>query len=104
MVRDLSTNDGPRALVMVLLMVLSTTLPIDLIPSAQAHTVAGDVVWPTEGTNDTGWVQLNTTGADPSFGTKASATWNLSFAPGAEVSNVSLEIQVRGEDLSLIHI
>ena len=86
------------AFALVIIMALSTTVPMGLIIPAQAHSVPGDVVWPTEGTNDTGWVQLSTTGANSSTNTKASATWNLSFAPGAEVSNVHLEIQVRGED------
>ena len=91
-------NKAFSAVLMIAIMVLSTTIPLGLITPVQAHSVPGDVVWPTEGSNDTGWVQLTTTGANPAVGTKASATWNLTFAPGAEVSNVNLEIQVRGQD------
>ena len=87
-----------RALSMVLLMVLMSMAPLLTIPTVSAHAEPSGVTWPLEGSNDTGWVTLDATGANPATGAQATADWNLSFAPGAELSNVTLEIRVSGED------
>ena len=83
---------------MVLLMVLMSMSPILTLHSVSAHAEPSGVTWPLEGSNDTGWVTLTTSGADGSVGTQATADWNLSFAPGAELSNVSLEVRVSGQN------
>ena len=67
-----------------------------------------------DGSNDTGWVLLEAMGADPSTATDATGQIMLDFAPGAEISNLTFEIQVNGSDgvwvdkqkltLSIIHI
>ncbi|RJU82528.1 MAG: hypothetical protein DWC09_02125 [Candidatus Poseidoniales archaeon] len=61
--------------------------------------IEGEVSWPQSGSVDSGWIELTTTeGNDPSIITQASTDWNLEFAPGAEVSNVSLQVYVNGSD------
>ena len=87
-----------RALGMVLLMVLMSMGPLLTVPTVSAHAEPSGVTWPLEGSNDTGWVRLDTTGANPLTGQQATADWNLSFAPGALLSNVSLEIRASGQN------
>ena len=88
-----------RALSMVLLMVLMSMAPLLTLPTVSAHAEPSGVTWPLEGSNDTGWVTLDATGANtPGEGAQATADWNLSFAPGAQLSNVTLEIRVSGEN------
>ena len=53
--------------------------------------------WGASGYNDTGWVDLVASGADPTNQTFAYGDMFLNFAPGAEISNLTFE-------LSLIHI
>ena len=69
-----------RALGMVLLMVLMSMGPLLTVPTVSAHAEPSGVTWPLEGSNDTGWVRLDTTGANPLTGQQATADWNLSFA------------------------
>ena len=83
---------------MVLLMVLMSMGPLLTVPTVSAHAEPSGVTWPLEGSNDTGWVRLDTTGANPLTGQQATADWNLSFAPGALLSNVSLEIRASGQN------
>jgi hypothetical protein len=84
---------------MVLLMLLMSMAPLLTLSTVSAHAEPSGVTWPLEGSNDTGWVTLDAIGANASgTGAQASADWNLSFAPGAELSNVTLEIRVSGED------
>ena len=52
--------------------------------------------WGASGSNDTGWIDLVATGADPANGTYAYSDLFLPFAPGAEISNLSFEISVNG--------
>ncbi|DAC64850.1 MAG TPA: hypothetical protein D7I15_06615, partial [Candidatus Poseidoniales archaeon] len=52
--------------------------------------------WGASGSNDTGWVDLVATGADPANGTYAYSDLFLPFAPGAEISNLTFEISVNG--------
>ena len=87
-----------RAVGMVALMVLMSMGPLLTLPSVSAHAEPSGVTWPLEGSNDTGWVLLDATGANPETGQQATADWNLSFAPGAVLSNVSLQIRASGQD------
>lgn len=92
-----SKNRGVRlhATGLVLLMLLSLASPL-LMPTASAHEDAGGTVWPMSGSEDTGWVKLDavsTDGIQP-----ASADWNLTFAPGASLDNVSFQVRVSGAD------
>jgi len=80
---------------LVLLMLLSLASPL-LLPNAAAHEDAGGMVWPMNGSEDTGWVKLNATSTDGIQ--PASADWNLTFAPGATLDNVSFQIRVSGAD------
>ena len=91
-------RDARRALLLVTLMLLSSAAPIFSLSGVSAHESAADTVWPQEGSNDTGWVQLDATGASPGSPTQASASWTLEFAPGAELSNVSFQVRVNGSD------
>jgi hypothetical protein len=83
---------------MVLLMVLMSMGPLLTTPVVSAHAEPSGVTWPLEGSNDTGWVVLDAVGAVPETGQRATAEWDLSFAPGAELSNVTLEIRASGQD------
>ena len=87
-----------RALSMVMLMVLMSLGPLLSTPLVSAHAEPSGVSWPLEGSNDTGWIRLDANGANPQTGQQATADWNLSFAPGAELSNVTLEIRASGQD------
>ena len=92
---------GPRrqrALSMVVLMVLMSMGPLLTTPVVSAHAEPSGVTWPLQGSNDTGWVTLDAVGAVPETGQRASADWELAFAPGAELSNVTLEIRASGQD------
>ena len=105
-----------RAISMVFLMLLYSLSALAFSPVATAH--ASNVAeWPMSGSNDTGWVLIESTGADPSTQTMATGDMFHNFAPGAEISNLTFEIQVNGSDgvwvtepqltimdLSLIHI
>ena len=87
-----------RALSMVVLMVLMSMGPLLTTPLVSAHAEPSGVTWPLEGSNDTGWVTLDAVGAVPETGQRASADWELAFAPGAELSNITLEIRASGQD------
>ena len=89
---------GKRALMLVAIMLCSSVAPMMMVPGVSAHESANDTVWPKSGSNDTGWVQLDAIGADPTTGTQASADWTLEFAPGADLSNVSFQVRVNGSD------
>ncbi|GIS92043.1 MAG: hypothetical protein CM1200mP21_03380 [Candidatus Poseidoniales archaeon] len=54
--------------------------------------------WGAGGSNDTGWITLDATGADPANGTMAYADLFLDFAPGAQLSNLTFEIAVDGSE------
>ena len=92
---------GPRrqrALSMVVLMVLMSMGPLLTTPVVSAHAEPSGITWPLQGSNDTGWVALDAVGAVPETGQRASVDWELAFAPGAELSNVTLEIRASGQD------
>lgn len=84
-----------RATGLVLLMLMSLASPL-LVPNASAHEDAGGTVWPMNGSEDTGWVKLDAVSSDGIQ--PASADWNLTFAPGATLDNVSFEIRVSGAE------
>ena len=54
--------------------------------------------WGLSGSEDTGWITLQTEGASPQNNQPGYANWELNFAPGAMVSNVSLEVGVDGSN------
>ena len=54
--------------------------------------------WGVNGSNDTGWIDMEAVGSDPENGTPAYADMMLEFAPGAVISNLTLEIAVNGSD------
>jgi hypothetical protein len=91
-------RDAQRALLLVVLMLLSSAAPLLTISGVSAHESSNTTVWPQEGSNDTGWVQLDAVGANPTTGGQATASWTLEFAPGADLSNVSFQIRVNGSD------
>ena len=93
-----SQSQRPRALSMVVLMVLMSMGPLLTSPTVSAHAEPSGVTWPLEGSNDTGWVTLDAVGAVPESGQRATADWNLSFAPGAVLSNVTLEVRASGQN------
>ena len=78
-------------------MLLYSLSALAFSPVATAH--ASNVAeWPMSGSNDTGWVLIESTGADPSTQTMATGDMFHNFAPGAEISNLTFEIQVNGSD------
>ncbi len=89
---------GRKAVLLTLLMVVTSLSPLMLIAPVSAHLTDSETVWPKQGSNDTGWVQLNAVGADPDIGLSASANWGLEFAPGALLSNVTMEVRVNGSN------
>ena len=54
--------------------------------------------WGLNGSEDTGWVTLETTGASPSNNLPGYANWELNFPPGAIISNVNLEVGADGSN------
>ncbi|HIL65050.1 MAG TPA: hypothetical protein EYG33_02670 [Candidatus Poseidoniales archaeon] len=86
-------NPAPRAVFLTMLMLLSSIVPI-LTTSAQDGPQNGS--WAKEGSHDTGWVQLDATGADSINGIPAMVDWTIEFAPGATLDNLSFEIMVDG--------
>ena len=94
-------NQRPRkALFLTALMLLASwSVALAGVPLASAHEAEDVISWPLSGSNDTGWVQLDAVvGSDPILSSQATADWILEFAPGAEISNVSLQIHVNGSD------
>ncbi len=59
---------------------------------------ASSRVWGAYGNNDTGWVDVIASGANPSNQTYAYGDLFLDFAPGAEISNLTFEIAVDGSE------
>ena len=87
-----------RAFSMVVLMLLMSLGPLLTTPVVSAHAEPSGVTWPLEGSNDTGWITLDAVGAVPETGQRATADWELAFAPGAELSNVTLEVRASGQN------
>ena len=91
-----SAKSGLRAVGLVCVMLLASLGPVLYSPVVSAHDGPNEVIWPMEGTEDTGWVLMNATGANPINGTQASDELVLDFAPGAILGNVSMEVRVDG--------
>ncbi len=93
-------RDPNKAVFLTLLMLLASwSVALAGVPLASAHEAEDVVSWPLSGSNDTGWVQLDAiVGSDPILASQATADWILEFAPGAEISNVSLQVHVNGSD------
>ena len=87
---------GRKALLLTLLMVVTSLSPLMLVAPVSAHLTDNETVWPKQASNDTGWVELNAIGANPDIGLSANANWGLEFAPGALLSNVTMEVRVNG--------
>ena len=87
-------RDPNKAVFLTLLMLLASwSVALAGVPLASAHEAEDVVSWPLSGSNDTGWVQLDAiVGSDPILASQATADWVLEFAPGAEISNVSLPV------------
>jgi len=86
-----------RAITLVALMVLASWTPLASLPVASAH--SGIIAeWGSEGSNDTGWLRMDATGANAAAGQMAMSNLMLDFAPGAEISNLSFEIRVDGSN------
>ena len=88
------------AFLLVSLMVLlpwTSFSDYELRDDDEVNTVSARV-WGSSGYNDTGWIDLEATGADPSSQTYAYSDLFLEFAPGAEISNLTFEIAVDGSD------
>ena len=95
-------SGAKKALLLTLLMVITSLSPLMTVNPVSAHENGNSTVWEKQGSNDTGWVQLDAIGADPTIGMSANANWGLEFAPGALLSNVTMEVRVNGSDGMLI--
>ena len=71
---------------------------VSLLEEKQNNTESSAKSWGVNGSNDTGWIVLEASGADPGNGTPALADLFVEFAPGALIDNLSLEIAVNGSD------
>ena len=103
---DTSPTGRVTAIALVALMILlpwGTNLP----PSPDSQSLSDDFdfreeshgkSWGVNGSNETGWLVLDATGADAANGTPALADLFLEFAPGAVIDNLTLEISVNGSD------
>ena len=58
-----ASRSASQAISLVLIMLLSSLAPILASPVVSAHGLNDSTIWPKEGHNDTGWVQLDTVGA-----------------------------------------
>ena len=93
-----SSSSAPRsAVLMVLLMLFCSLSAFGFSPVISAHP-SQVAEWPMDGSNDTGWILLEAMGANPSTATDATGQVMLDFAPGAEISNLTFEIQVNSSD------
>ena len=66
-------KSGSRALTLVGIMLIASLGPILSTPIASAHESVNTTIWPKQGIEDTGWVKLDATGADPINGKSAIA-------------------------------
>ncbi len=88
--------------VAILLATLMLALPWAAAPSSdldsEKNSDTTPRAWGAGGSNDTGWITLEATGADPANGTMAYADMFLDFAPGAQLDNLTFEISVDGSE------
>jgi hypothetical protein len=76
----------------------SSSTPEIISDDSITRSEASGKSWGENGSNDTGWLILDATGADPANGTPALADLFLEFAPGAVIDNLTLEVSVNGSD------
>ena len=69
---------------------------VNELDSEQEAREVSQAAWGASGSNDTGWIDLVATGADPDNGSYAYSDLFLPFAPGAQISNLTFEIAVNG--------
>jgi len=81
---------------LVFLMLLSSLSAVFNAPLVNAEPPLQVTEWPEAGSNDTGWILLEASGADSDMGVMATADLFQTFAPGAEISNLTFEIMVNG--------
>jgi len=98
-----SSNYRAQQRLALLLVMLMVTLPWSAMTSSDLDGGTDDSratpkVWGAGGSNDTGWISLEATGADPASGTLAYADLFLDFAPGALLDNFTFEIAVDGSE------
>ena len=105
MIKPAVTRSGFfTATLFVVMMLFSSMSPILTVASAHLghpeHDNANSNAntWGLSGSEDTGWVTLETIGASPTNNQPGYANWELNFAPGAIVSNVSLQVGVDGSN------
>ncbi len=103
---DKTEGDKVKAIGLIVLMILlpwganpslSSNLDLQSQDSSTRDEATGKS-WGVNGSNDTGWLVLDATGADAANGTPALADLILEFAPGAVIDNLTLEIAVNGSD------
>ena len=103
---DKTVGDRVKAIGLIVLMILlpwganpsfSSNLELQSQDSSNRDENSGKS-WGVNGSNDTGWLVLDATGADATNGTPALADLILEFAPGAVIDNLTLEIAVNGSD------
>ncbi len=88
-----------NSVTLVVLLLLSSWSAALTAAETPGNAAESEVSWDKSGSVDSGWMQLTTSeGDDPAVVTQAYADWNLEFAPGAEVSNVTLQVHVNGSD------
>ena len=96
-----SSSHHPQQRLALLLVMLMVMLPWSAMTSSHLDGQSDDSratpkTWGAGGSNDTGWISLAATGADPDSGTMAYADLFLDFAPGALLDNFTFEIAVDG--------
>ena len=87
------------ALILTILMIglpWSTSINSELDFSIEESEVSKQYVWGASGSNDTGWIDFDATGADSVNGTYAYSDYLLEIAPGSQISNLTFEIAVNG--------
>ena len=89
-----------KAILLVMLMVLLPWAGFDSteLTSQNDESRSSARTWGAMGSNDTGWIDIVATGADPRNQTFAYGDLVMDFAPGAEISNMTFEVSVDGSD------
>ena len=92
---------GSQKRMAILLVALMVLLPWSAYSSSELdeniesrNSIPG--AWGAGGSNDTGWIELSATGANPSNGTYAYGDLFLDFAPGAIIDNMTFQVRVNG--------
>ena len=78
---DYALRRGRKAILLTLLMVITSLSPLMLISPVSAHLTDNETVWPKQASNDTGWVQLDAVGANPDLAYLQMLTGALNLLP-----------------------